>query len=88
MNARTYTAAIQVSWSLIYTGQRIIRFAERVEGAVPYTARTRLAWRIITLGEWLERAGEALEANVERRALEAGFDMQDILAPAVAARLR
>jgi len=71
---------------MIYVGQRIIRFAERVEGAEPDTLRTRLAWRVMAVGEWLESAGEALEAGVERRASEAGFDMQDVLAPMVERR--
>lgn len=72
---------MRAAWSVIATGQRIVRLAERMEEREqrPYTWRCNLAWRLMTLGERVEALGAALEVRVDLWAHRSGCDVEALL---------
>jgi len=72
----------RAAWSIIATGQRIVRLAERMEEREqrPYTWRCNLAWRLMTLGARVMSLGETLEVRMFQWAQRLGCDMDMILA--------
>ena len=68
MNYGLGIAGVKAAWSVIAMGQRIVRFAERMEARAgePYTVRCNLAWCLMTLGERVEAFGEKMEGGADR----------------------
>jgi hypothetical protein len=76
MKCRLGIAGVKAAWGVITMGQRIVRFAERIEANAgePYTVRCNFAWRLMTLGERVEAFGEALEARADRTCVPHALD--------------
>lgn len=73
------TRTLSTAWALVDAGERLVRFAERVEGARTEHLRTRIAWRLMTLGEDIGAHGLALEYAVDRWARALRVPMADVL---------